>query len=199
MVEPTAGTGPAAAPIPGPGAPGPVPVSPSAAAGGPPPPPSPPAPPLLQTLQSLWRELPGLVSDRIELLSLELRRAGLAVMQIVALVIAIGILGVTAWLVLWAAIVLLLTNAGLPLPVAMLAVMAVNIGAAWWAVAQVRRLVGRLTLPATRRHLVPPVGGRHRAHSGDPDHPDPRPDPRPDPDGLDPRTAREQHSSTAGA
>jgi len=58
-------------------------------------------PPLLSTLQEVWQELPGLISDRVELLSLELRRAGITLAQVVVLVLAAAILAVTAWLVLW--------------------------------------------------------------------------------------------------
>lgn len=113
-----------------------------------------PQPSLLQTLQGLWRELPGLVSDRVDLLALELQRAGRALMQIVALVVVAAILAVTAWLALWSAAVGLLMMLGLHWSLALLIVLAVNLGAAWWAVARVRSLVPDLRLPATRRHLT---------------------------------------------
>lgn len=103
---------------------------------------------------SLWRELPALVSDRVELLSLELRRASMALAQIVALIVAAAILGVTAWLVLWSGIVVLLMVLGLHLGWALLAALLFNLLAAGLAVARVRRLLPRLQLPATRRHLT---------------------------------------------
>ena len=109
---------------------------------------------LLQTFVSLWRELPGLLSDRVELLSLELQRAGAALMQIVVLLVVAAILGVTAWLVLWGGIVALLLHAGLPLPGALLILLLFNAGAAWLVVRRVRALLPRLALPATRRHLM---------------------------------------------
>jgi hypothetical protein len=108
----------------------------------------------LAVLKDLWRELPGLFSDRVELLSLELHRAGLALVQIAALVVAAAILGVTAWLVLWGAVAALLTLAGLHWLLSLAIVLALNLVAAGLAVARVRRLLPSLKLPATRRHLT---------------------------------------------
>lgn len=107
-----------------------------------------------ESLQSLVKELPALVSDRVDLLSLELQRAGRALTQIVVLVVAGAILGITAWLVLWAAIVVALVSLGMPLAVTLFVVLAINVGAAVWALMRVRRLVPSLGLPATRRHLM---------------------------------------------
>lgn len=130
-------------PVPPPGTPGP-------GAGGPPA----PLPSLLQQLLALARELPGLVSDRVELLSLELQRAAQALMQIVALVVAVAILGVTAWLALWAGLVAVLMHAGLPLAAALLLAIGVNGAVIAVALARIRRLLPRLQLPATQRHLM---------------------------------------------
>lgn len=110
--------------------------------------------PWTDVLKGLWRELPGLVSDRVELLSLELHRAGLVLAQIAALVVAAAILGVTAWLVLWAVVVALLVMVGLHWLLALGLVLVANLLAAWLAVARVRRLMPSLKLPATRRHLM---------------------------------------------
>lgn len=109
---------------------------------------------MLKSLQGLWRELPGLVSDRIELLSLEVRRAGSALAQIVALVVMAAILGVTAWLALWGVAIGGLMALGLHWAVALLVVLLINLGAAWLAISRARGLVPRLGLPATRRHLT---------------------------------------------
>lgn len=118
----------------------------------------------LVTVQALLHELPGLVSDRIELLSLELQRAGRALAQIVALIVAAAILAVTAWLALWAGVMVALISAGLHWAAASLLVLVVNLGACAWAVARVRALAPLLQLPATRRHLTvrraePPAPG----------------------------------------
>ncbi len=110
--------------------------------------------PLLQTVASLWRELPGLLSDRVELMSLELQRAGRALLQIVVLLVVAAILGVTAWLVLWGGIVAALLTLGMPLASALLVLLLFNVGAAWLVLRRARALVPRLALPATRRHLM---------------------------------------------
>ncbi len=109
---------------------------------------------MAEMLRTVLHELPGLLSDRVELLSLELHRAGKALVQIVALVIATAILGVTAWLVLWGGIVTALVALGLQLPLALLVALVLNLVAAWAAVARARRLLPLLRLPATRRHLM---------------------------------------------
>lgn len=114
----------------------------------------PPQPSLLQSLQAVWRELPGLINDRVDLLALEVQRAGKALMQILALVVVAAILAVTAWLALWGVVVGLLMTLGLHWSLALLGALLVNVGAAWWAVARVRSLTPALRLPATRRHLT---------------------------------------------
>lgn len=109
---------------------------------------------LLQSLQALLKDLPGLVSDRVELLSLELQRAGRALAQIVALVVAAAILAVTAWLLLWAGIVGVLVAAGLRPWAALALALVLNLGACWLALRRLQALVPLLKLPATRRHLT---------------------------------------------
>ncbi|WP_374672869.1 phage holin family protein [Ideonella sp.] len=109
---------------------------------------------LTRTLQALLHELPGLVSDRVELFALELGRAASALARLVAWVVAIAILGVTAWLALWSGVVVGLVQAGWHWSLALLAVMVANLAAVAFAVTQVRGLAGRVSLPATRRHLT---------------------------------------------
>jgi hypothetical protein len=110
--------------------------------------------PLLQVLRGLLRELPGLIGDRVELASLELRRAGEALVKISVLVVAAAILGVTAWLALWFLLVSLLAQLGMhPLAALALAIV-LNLGVAVWAVLRARSLLCLLGLPATRRHLT---------------------------------------------
>lgn len=113
---------------------------------------------LLQSLQALCSELPGLVSDRVELLSLELKRALLTLGQVAMLVVGAAILGVTAWLALWAIVIQLLVLLGLHWVLAQLAALLVNVAAAWWALVRARTLLHQVGLPATRRHLT--LGGR---------------------------------------
>lgn len=114
----------------------------------------------LDTLRDVWRELPGLVSDRVELLSLELQRAGMALLQIAVLGIALAVLGITTWLLLWGLVIVSLTLAGLHWTAAFLLALAVHGLLLAWVVQRVRALLPVLGLPATRRHLTfpaPPV------------------------------------------
>lgn len=129
---------------------------------------SPPPAALLDALLGVFAELPGLLGDRVQLLSLELRRAGLALARIVLLLVATTILGVTAWVALWGAMVGGLSALGLHWALALLAMLLINLAAAALAVARMRRLAGRLRLPATLRHLTlrtePPSSPQEAAH-----------------------------------
>ncbi len=103
----------------------------------------------------LWRELPGLLSDRVELLGLELRKAGADLLQTVLLLMAAAILGMTAWLGLWAGVVVALWSMGLHLMWALFAVMAINLLAAVALLLTARGITRRPHLAATRRHMTP--------------------------------------------
>ena len=138
--------------------------------------------PWLEMLQSLWRDVPGLLSDRVELLTLELQRAGMALAKIVVLVVAAAILGVTAWLLLWAGIVVGLVALGLPTWLVLIGAFLLNLLAILGAVAYLKTLLPLLRLPATRRHLTitpdptptapasPPQGPRTDTHDHDLPH-----------------------------
>jgi len=139
--------------------------------------PAPPQEPLLKTLQALWQDLPGLVGDRVDLLGLELQKAGLALAQIAGLVVVVAILCVTGWLLLWVGIVAACVALGLHLAAALGLAMLLNGVAAALAVMRMRWLCTALHLPATRRHLLP---ARHLPQS--------KPGPRTD----------ERHPGTAG-
>ena len=112
------------------------------------------APSWTHTLGEIWTALPGLLNDRIELLSLELQRAAAALAQTVLLIVVSGILGVTSWLLLWAVIVGALVDAGWHSALALSLAMGINLGAAAWTALRARRLLPLLRLPATRRHLM---------------------------------------------
>jgi hypothetical protein len=115
-----------------------------------------PKTPFTALLRGIAADLPGLVSDRIELLSLEVRRAGLALAQIVALVVAIGVLAVTAWMALWIGVAAALLAWGLALGWVVAIAIALNLVAAALAAQRVRRLAPLLALPATVRRLTLP-------------------------------------------
>lgn len=110
--------------------------------------------PWLRTFQEVMAALPGLVSDRLELLALELHRAGRSLVQITALVLVASLLCTTAWLTLCSGLALVAVALGLSWPLALLLVLVVNLALAWAAVWRVRQLLTHLGLPATRRHLV---------------------------------------------
>lgn len=111
-------------------------------------------PSLSAVLGSLLSELPGLVSDRVELLSLELQRAGLALLHMVCLGIALTVMGMAAWLIVWALVMLAMVTAGLSWAIALGVSLLVHVLLGWWAVHRIRRLIPTLGLPATRRQLM---------------------------------------------
>lgn len=111
-------------------------------------------PSALDAVQRLLRELPGLVSDRVRLLSLEMRRAGHALAVIVALLVAAAMMGVTAWLAIWLVVFGGLRAAGLDWGWAALIVIAVNLVGAFVAVRRAVALGPLLALPATVRRLT---------------------------------------------
>jgi type VI protein secretion system component VasK len=107
------------------------------------------------TFQDVIAVLPGLVSDRLELLVLALHRAGRSLMQVMVLALTAAILCTTAWLALCSGLGLTLVAQGLPWPLALLAVLLVNLLLAWAAVSRMRRLLPNLGLPDT--HPSAPV------------------------------------------
>ncbi|MBT9463025.1 phage holin family protein [Hydrogenophaga sp.] len=126
---------------------------------------------LMDTLRSLWHDIPRLFSDRVELLSLELHRAGLALLQIVVLGIGLAVVGITAWLILWSLIITGLTLVGLHWMGAFALALAVHVMIGTWLVLRVKTLLPKLRLPATRRHLMfssspGPVTPTPRTHDG---------------------------------
>lgn len=129
------------------------------------------------TSDSLWdnvklllRDLPGLVSDRVHLLALELKRSGLALAQMVGLVVAAGVLLCTAWLALWTGIGVALVQAGVAWGWTLLLILLINLGAAWLAVKRALALARFLALPATLRRLTlsTPTSPPRRAGAGAP-------------------------------
>jgi uncharacterized membrane protein YqjE len=102
----------------------------------------------------LLSELPGLVSDRVELLSLELQRAGLALLHIAIFGLALTVLGMAGWLILWALLMVGMVTAGLTWAMALGVSLVIHGLLGWWAVNRIRRLIPTLGLPATRRQLM---------------------------------------------
>ena len=109
---------------------------------------------LSRLLRDFIGELPGLVGDRVQLLSLEVGRAGQALAQIVALALAIAVLVATAWIALWVGAAALMLAWGLALGWVVAVVLAFNLAAAGWAAYRVQRLAPLLGLPASVRRLA---------------------------------------------
>ena len=149
--------------------------------------------PLLKALQGVWQDLPGLVSDRVELLALEVQQAGRALAQIAGLVVAVAVLAVTAWLLLWAGLVAGAVALGLHLAWALGLAMLLNGVAAALALVRMKSLSAVAQLPATRRHLRPAILSpqpKPPAHTHE--RPDPSPNPSPAPSARHPSTAASQ-------
>ena len=124
---------------------------------------------LPKAIGALFADLPGLLSDRVHLLSLELRRASNALGQMVALALLAAILFATAWTALWVGLALAFVAVGLAWPWIVLLVLFVNITAAVWAILRVKALAPLLALPATLRRLSDSDSFERREES-DPHH-----------------------------
>jgi len=108
---------------------------------------------LPKAVGALFADLPGLLTDRVHLLSLELRRASNALGQMMALGLLAAILFATAWIALWIGLAEAFLAVGLRWPWIVLLVLFVNLSAAIWAVLRVKALAPLLALPATLRRL----------------------------------------------
>jgi uncharacterized membrane protein YqjE len=109
--------------------------------------------PLPKAAAALLHDLPGLLTDRIHLLSLELRRAMSALARMVVLGLLAAILCATAWIALWVGITAAIVQAGLDWPWACALVVLLNLGAAGWAGLRAASMAPLLGLPATLRRL----------------------------------------------
>ena len=124
---------------------------------------------LPKAIGALFADLPGLLSDRVHLLSLELRRASNALGQMVALGLLAAILFATAWITLWIGLAEAFLAVGLKWPWIVLLVLFVNLTAAVWALMRVKALAPLLALPATLRRLTDSDAFERREES-DPPH-----------------------------
>ena len=109
---------------------------------------------LPKAVGALFADLPGLLTDRVHLLSLELRRASNALGQMVALGLLAAILFATAWITLWVGLAAAFLAVGLAWPWIVLLVLFINLAAAIWALMRVKALAPLLALPATLRRLT---------------------------------------------
>ena len=120
---------------------------------------------LPKAIGALFADLPGLLTDRVRLLSLELQRASNALGQMVALGLLAAILVATAWLALWVGLAAGCIALGLAWPWVVLLVLFVNLSAAAWAMLRIKALAPLLALPATLRRLTDSDAFEQRAES----------------------------------
>jgi uncharacterized membrane protein YqjE len=109
---------------------------------------------LIDLARAVLHDLPGLIGDRVELFSLEMHRAGIALVKALAMTVVATVLGVTAWLAMWSIVVGLLVGAGWHWAAANGLAVLIDLFAVAWAVRRVRALIKLFALPATRQHLA---------------------------------------------
>jgi uncharacterized membrane protein YqjE len=135
---------------------------------------------LPKAVGALFADLPGILTDRVRLLSLELQRASNALGQMVALGILAAIVFSTAWIALWVGLAAAFLAVGLAWPWIVLLVLFINLSAGIWAVMRVKALAPLLALPATLRRLTDADSlerDLHHMHEGEPVR-EPESDPR---------------------
>lgn len=131
-------------------------------------------PGIAQQIKSLLDDIPGLISDRVHLAALELKRARQALVQMVGLVVAAAILMATAWIALWGLLVAGAVRYGLSWVAVFGIIVLINLAGSWFAIRRARALAGYLALPATVRRLsVAQSPSPLAAKAGNP--PEPRP------------------------
>ncbi len=108
-------------------------------------------------LSLAWSSVKGLVSNHALLAVLELQRAGISLVKMVAAGIIISILVVSAWMGLVAAAVVWAVGAGanwgIALLVAAIANIAVAVGIGFWAKSQIPDLLFAATLRQLRKDV----------------------------------------------
>jgi hypothetical protein len=110
-------------------------------------------PSLPAALLDVWQELRAAVGGRALLLSLEARRAGVALSEMVMLAVLAALLLCAAWIALMAGVFMTGLAFGLRWPGALALVIVLDLGAAAFAWGHVRRLSEHLSFPATREAM----------------------------------------------
>jgi Putative Actinobacterial Holin-X, holin superfamily III len=111
-------------------------------------------PSLPQLLGRLFDDLPGVVSDRVHLLTLEMRRATRALVKVLVLSMVAGLLAITAWLALWAGLAAAAIHFGVPWGWVAVCSVLLNAVLAGVAVSRALKIAPLLALPATIRRLT---------------------------------------------
>jgi hypothetical protein len=103
--------------------------------------------------RALWEDVRGIVAERVRLVTLELRVAGLTLVQLVMYSVIVAVLVITAWLGIVSGVMIGFVSAGLHWAVAIGIGVAINLVVAFVLVRMMIRLVERISLPATLRRL----------------------------------------------
>jgi hypothetical protein len=106
-------------------------------------------------LRSLWDDARGALTERVQMLLLEVRLAGLTLLQVVIYAVVIAVLVVTSWLLLVGGVVYAFMSLGLHWAVALAIAIASNLVVAGALVWVTVRLVERVGLPASLRRFDP--------------------------------------------
>ena len=106
------------------------------------------------TVKSLFDAIPRLISDRVTLLSLEMRRAMRALAIITGLVIGAAVAFATAWTALWLGVASALIVAGVTGATVAIAVMLFNLALTGVLIYWIRAQAHFIGLPATVRCLT---------------------------------------------
>lgn len=103
--------------------------------------------------RALWEDLRGALAERLKLLTLEARLAGLTLVQLVIHAVIVAVLVVTSWIGLMGGVVVALTGAGLHWAVALGLGIVINLVVAALLVRAMLRMVDRVGLPASLRRF----------------------------------------------
>jgi hypothetical protein len=112
------------------------------------------APGLLDDVAGLARELQALAHDQLQLVALEAKLAGRALVMMIAAGVGFGILVASVWLSIMAGMVWSLIAVGIAPAAALLAMALLNVAAAGACYRAIRRGSRRLRFPATLRSFA---------------------------------------------
>jgi hypothetical protein len=105
----------------------------------------------MELLRALWGDVHGAITERFKLIGLELRLAGLTLVQVVVQAVVVAVLVVTAWLGLVAGVVAGFVSAGLHWGFALALGIVINLAVAAWLVRSMLKLIERIGMPASLR------------------------------------------------
>ena len=115
---------------------------------------------VLEDAQSLWHELHELIHDRIRLAGLETQRAGKSLVDMIVAGVMVGVLLISAWLGLMAAVLELVEHDVVATSSAILLAVAFNLLIALILFGVIRRKSRYLQFPATLRSFHTTPSGR---------------------------------------